>query len=111
MNCCCTALTAEQRAYWDNRRKKRERVDLRGQDLHSDSHGGIVEIEEALQKYWVDWQDSPDEIVVDDLIVFYQTMSGTRGPWTYWHPMPMQYLSKYSIDPNTKCGIPVFENI
>ena len=68
-----TYMTQEQWKRFEERKKVRQRVDLRGKKL-TPTKGGIVEIEEALLAVWVEFQDQPDEIVVDSLTEFTEAM-------------------------------------
>ena len=100
--------------YYINRRHRRESLDLRGVTLHSCGEFQIQEVEDGLQKYWIYYQDQPDEIVVDDICVFRSLITGEEikptGP--AWCAGRTEYLSKYTInpDPGARFWIPVFES-
>lgn len=111
-------MPAEARRYYDERKRTRQRLDLRGKELHGigrhgDATSGILEIEEGLLKWWVDWQDQPDEIIVDSVVAFEQALTGeraeARGP--IWGSDVSRYRTKYAIHPGGEHYIPVFENI
>lgn len=128
---CSTCQTAIEGVPWEQRKKIRSRIDLRGLKLTADGRGGIKEIEEALNHFWVELQDSPDEIVVDslaeltDLLIegmspeikkmtrFYDGKpfeDHVRRIGSHWNPKIRRYLSKYGAEwPNE--GIPIFENV
>jgi hypothetical protein len=123
--CGPMVMTEEQRRYYEGRRHRRERLDLRGVYLHGYG-GAIIEIEEGLQKYWVDWQDQPDEIVVDDVQFLYaillEMMSegpeksrlqlfNDAGPAWQWRVG--FYRTKWMTNPGDMLGgyIPVFQSV
>jgi hypothetical protein len=112
--------------YLENR-KTRSRIDLRGKTLTRGDYGTIVEFEIALQQFWAERQDSPDEIVVDSLTAFRETIFGSINPEATIHrdgmnPVPARllgpddvqhiYRTKWSVHPSgQRSYIPVFDNI
>lgn len=113
------ALTKEERRYWEERKKKRILIDMRGKTLTPIAGKGVItEIEEELLKMWVTFQDSPDEIIVDDLAIFSQKMIEAdpkykeRAETIAWRYKGLVrfYLTKFSIDARTG-SIPVFDTV
>jgi hypothetical protein len=123
-------MTGEEFRAWEERKKHRSRVDVRGVKL-TPLNGCILEVEDALQKFWANFQDQPDEIVVDslsdltDLLVNALSLAERdkmifvdgkpfrdhmRLVGAHWRPLIREYRSKWSIDPVGGI-IPVFENL
>ena len=115
--CCCgyVKLTPEQQEYYETRKTTRRRLDLRGQELHLvPTTDAILEIEEGLLKLWVDWQDQPDEIVVDSVEQLMKLLNKEEKEAYYypkWHSYVYWYRTKFSMNPNTDLRIPIFENV
>jgi len=115
--CGIIKLTPEQQEYYETRKTTRHRLDLRGKELHvyANYPGRIIEIEEGLTNWWVEWQDQPDEILVDDVAVFIKLVTGViqlRANFGVGDASLVSfYQSKYSIYPIDGPLIPVFENV
>ena len=115
--CGYVKLTPEQEHYYENRRATRHRLDLRGKELHLVGKDSILEVETGLEKWWCDWQDQPDEIVVDNVLDFEELMTGKRRQTLKIAGKAILsssclYRSKYSMIPDGKGWIiPVFENV
>lgn len=112
--CGIVRLTEEQKEYYDTRKSTRRRLDLRGKQLHLiDDKGLIFEIEEGLLKWWADWQDQPDEIVVDSVLLVMDLLKVKNDFNTHpkWNSSVHWYKTKWSINPNTDLRIPIFENV
>jgi hypothetical protein len=113
--CGYVELTPEQKQYYKERKNKRHRLDLRGKELTlipdpDAMHGEkrtILEIEEGLLKWWVNWQDQPDEIVVDSVYKFNTLLGKFTTRPAYW----AAHKTKFSIMPAEEQFIPVFENV
>jgi len=120
----------EKMRAWEEMKKHRTRIDLRGQKLTADGRGGVREIEAALQTFWIDYQDQPDELVVDSLTDLTDLLIEGMSPeakrmvkfyddrpfeehvtlvGAHWRPLIRRYLSKYNLEHNE--GIPIFENV
>jgi len=114
--CGISKLTPEQQKYYDERKATRQRLDLRGIELHAIEKYPdlILEIEEGLLKWWVDRQDLPDEIVVDSVeILMHLLNKEPKGSFYYpkWHSYVYWYKTKFSMNPECDSRIPIFGNI
>jgi hypothetical protein len=114
--CGIAKLTPEQENYYNTRRTTRHRLDLRGVELHlvEKYPDLILEIEDGLQKLWADWQDQPDEIIVDNVELLMKLLNKEEKEAYYnpkWHSYVYWYRTKYSMNPKCDLRIPIFENI
>jgi len=114
--CGIAKLTPEQKKYYDERKATRQRLDLRGIELHTIEKypEQIQEIEDGLRKWWEERQDQPDEIVVDSvealMCLLKQEPKGSSY-YTKWHSYVYWYKTKFSMNPECDSRIPIFGNI
>lgn len=110
--------TEEQKTYYKKRRMCRSRLDLRGKELHFykkdkiHPDGCILEIEQGLLKWWSDWQDQPDEIVVDSITALLAVLGKEPNPRPLdWTSQTYLYRTRFTALSSGEAYIPVFENI